>query len=182
MRDSMRQRSYDWECDVVGAWRAPLMTRAEARELFDRARNWIVPEVHRLHGIYRTTVPGWYVKHRRTGRSSNAGHGRISMVDSHLREAIILHELAHLVQMYEQSLTGWRFIDPGHGPHWLGWYIELLACFGGAGPTDRKALLRSANFYRLRVAPKSAVAQKCMHHLRIAPVRPAEMKPVPLAA
>lgn len=83
--------------------------------------------------------------------------------------AIVAHEVAHLVEYQEGKLLGlanpWTE-RPAHGPHWLGWFVELLIA---AELVPLPTVLRSADFYRLPIAPKSDVVRQGMTRLRIKP-------------
>jgi len=104
MKDYQRQRVYDWEDDVVRSRCSTIVRFENGQQYVDGvwlANGWerppkVLPSSQRVRKVLASASYGW-----------------IKLPDE-IAGWIILHELAH-------SLT-----DDGHGPNFVGMYIELL--------------------------------------------------------
>lgn len=156
-RDQQRQRCYDWErtqswwctaTETASGIRyrhstsfqtpysknsAPIMTMDECRAF--------VAMVYRKLG--RVDPPR--IKDGRGTTFARGGWRSINLPLWARTKPVILHELAH-------NLSARDYIDDGHGPWYMRYFIDLVARFLGA---DKSAMLKSAKAAGLKVAPAS---------------------------
>jgi len=164
MRDSMRQRSYDWENDLFGlGLKTKKLEKHEVEPMVAKFEKLVLDRIERLYGVEKKASCA--VTLRSGGRWARGGWMGVSLPPWSWNPEIIAHEVAHWAEKIEVQFRDYRMkdaADPGHGRHWLGWYIFLLA--EGCGH-QRIRMCRSASFYGLKIAPKDITTMDVLERL-----------------
>jgi hypothetical protein len=161
----MRQRTYDWENDMFGLFDLdrPACLREPEVTVFATAcasTAWLLASAQRAYA----KPPAFKVEVRKGDGHASGSRAGIKLPRWAWSRPVIAHEVAHWIDYNEEAEAGED--RAYHGPHWLGWYIELLTGPGGFQP---KRLIRSASFYRLRIIPKSPNIAAVMAEMGVAP-------------
>lgn len=148
--DSQRKRVYSWERSLftsgVGKDKHPLNKRLNKDEIKDLFKmvldHYDIPENERPKLKFRSCY----------GKSSfNYGWGRnfIRLSRSHYQAWVIVHELSHFLS--RRAYGGYDKIA-GHGPEFVGYYIDVLVEVGGQ---DLKTLLKSCRDYEYKTRKRT---------------------------
>lgn len=165
-RDTMRQRSYDWEDDLFGTFKTKGMEYAEVPAFVRRCAAYVTERMKALHGHNSPSlaaVSGLHCPVRLPSRNSGFARGGVmgvTLPQWAWNPTVICHEVAHWAQHVEAAAYCERSKrDPGHGAHWLGWYVALLSRFCHIAPSR---MVRSATFYGLTIEPKCARVEEAV--------------------
>lgn len=170
-RDSMKSRTYTWETDIVTPVYNQRLAEEQIKELTPRlARHALIKLVDDttaedlINRSLRIDLP------KRDGPAQGGLWG-ITLPPWGRRIDVVAHEVAHFIEHHELLIDRDRSPDPGHGPHWLGWYLETLSHVPTVFEVDEelplRRIIRSANFYRLKIAPKSLRVVNLMEKLKV---------------
>jgi hypothetical protein len=160
MRDTMRQRSYDWEDDLFGTFKTKGMEAPEVEKLVAKFAELVHLRLEAKHPSYTRRPCTVTTKSR--GKFARGGTFGVTLPPWAWNPTVIAHEVAHWAQRQEARVSREAGEDPGHGPHWLGWYLYLLRA-GVSIPTTR--MVRSALFYGLKIAPKDLTTELTLEQL-----------------
>lgn len=140
LRDTMKQRTYDWEADVIQPRLSERINNREEAELIiaQVLYQFAPPTPPRMPRIIWGETPG--SRHRARG-----GPDRIKLPFWAQTKWILLHEIAHTIEFRERSYLN-EHQRAAHGPEWLTHYGRLLVHVGKIPPVH---ITRSAKHYRL---------------------------------
>jgi hypothetical protein len=159
----MKQRAYDWENDLFGLFDQDRPATLKEPEVAPFATRCANISAERWRGKAKLAPMRVTLRPRGKGPAFGGAAG-VTLPRWSWSRPVIAHEVAHWIETAEELESG--ALRPAHGPHWLGWYVELLHRACGF---DTRRLIRSASFYRLSIVPKSGRIAKAMHDLRVTP-------------
>lgn len=146
IRDSQRQKMYNWEDSLVRKHRSVMhkvLSESEARALIIKifeSHGMRVPDVHIKES--RSFVGCFWNYHPKTGRSA------IQLSQRGLKLSVVLHECAHGVRY---KYTPKDAPEAGHGKTFVRVYMDLLVKYCKLDITE---LRQTAKEFNLKVAAK----------------------------
>lgn len=136
VRDTQRQKAYDWERKHLALGRAPNLTLSECEEL--------IAKVCERYG-----VPKPRLKDGRGCTYARGGEHAITLPLWSRSLVVTLHEVAHTITLRRHPTVAW------HGPEWLRVFCDLLETFAGFSRTHLITTIRES---KLRVASAAVCA------------------------
>lgn len=150
MRDSQRQRSYDWERSTIASlrgWTANnLITEFEIDKLLTKlAKHCAIPK----------PSVRFSSRNGASALGSKITIGRVMM-----KEWVVIHEFAHIVTDHYFSYHKTREFHAAHGKEFMSVYLYLASYYF---KVNWGLLKRSAKAYRLKVASISKIWEEAAH-------------------
>lgn len=144
-RDTQRSKVYAWERADI--WPDGISAQDHEPEM---SLEECLIFIARVWQDY-TTAPPPRVRQGRRGATARGGRYRITLPTWAQNKWVILHELAHALLAYRQS------IEPWHGPEFARHYIDLLATYLKVSKTE---LTRSARKRKIKVGQEAACPRR----------------------